>query len=389
MFGIRKAHQLASAAAVIEAPVGTVATSEGALRELDPAAARAFGISAEGGAVTRKQAMTVPGIRRGRNLICGTASGLPLVGVRSDGSEVPANSSTARLLRTLDPRTIPAYTLAWTFDDLLFNQISWWRWTERDSSSDYPIACERIAKERVRIDGSDLYVDNVKQADRDMCRFDGLLDGLLVQDGAGTIVRLALALTRAAQRQADDDWSGLILRLAEGADELTRDQIIALLDEWENARRERSTAFLNRAVDPEKISVGAGERQLSELSQFVASELARLLNLPASRIGAPQGSGMTYTNTESDRRDLVDTSLSPFLTVVAQRLSMPDVTPAGTAAAFDLTAYLRGTTTELVSAGNEAVAGRLVSRAEVRTRWLGLPPAPEITDTPDNTSEEA
>lgn len=402
MFGIRKAHQLASAAAVIEVPVGTAATSEAALSELDPVAAAAFGIGDAGGRVTRKQAMKVPSIRRGRNLICGTASGLPLVGVKADGQPADANSSTARLLRTLDPRTTPAYTLAWTFDDLLFHQLCWWRTTGRDSTR-YPVTIERLAPGRVQVTPAGaVLVDGREADDADLIRFDSPLDGLLVDDGAGTVVRLALALLGAAKRQADDDWSGLILRLAEGAPELsmapssagdgtTRSQVDALLDTWEEARAARSTAYLNRAIDPEKISVGAAERQLNELSQLVASEIARLLNLPASRIGAPQGSGMTYTNTESDRRDLVDTTLSPFLTAVHQRLSMPDVTPAGTAVVHDLTAYLRGTTTELVSAGNEAVAGDLVSRAEVRTRWLGLPPAPEITDktTTTTTSEDA
>lgn len=389
MFGIRKAHQLVTAEAVVDVPVGTAATSEGAagIDDLDEVARAAFGIGAAGGRVTRKQAMKVPSIRRGRNLICGTASGLPLVGVKSDGAGVDANSSTARLLRTLDPRTTVAYTLAMTFDDLLFSQVSWWRKTARDSTR-YPVTVERLAPGRVQIVGDAVLVDGQKAEDADLIRFDSPLDGLLVDDGAGDVVRLAIALLHAAKRQADDDWSGLILRLAEGANELDPEQITALLDEWDRARAERSTAYLNRAINPEKISVGAAERQLNELSQLVASEIARLLNLPASRIGAPQGSGMTYTNTESDRRDLVDTTLSPFLTAVAQRLSMPDVTPAGTAVAFDLTAYLRGTTTELVNAGNAAVAGRLVSRAEVRTRWLGLPPAPQITDT-TTPSEDA
>lgn len=367
-----------------------VSTSEGALAELDPAAAKAFGLTAEGGPLSRRQAIKVPGIRRGRNLICGTAAGLQLVGTRTNGTPVPSNSSTARLLSTLDPRTTVAYTLAWTFDDLLFEQLSWWRVTSRDSASDYPTTVERLAPSRVRVDHVErkVYVDGVPAEDRDLIRFDGLLDGLLVDDGAGVIVRLALALLTAGKRQADDDWSGLIFRLAEGAPELTGPEITEFLNEWEAARAERSAAFLNRAVDPEKVSVGAGDRQLSELSQMVATELARLLNLPPSRIGAPQGSGMTYTNTESDRRDLVDTTLQPFLLAVAQRLTLPDVTPAGTVVTFDLTAYLRGTTTELVNAGNAAVTGGLVDRAEVRTRWLGLPAAPEITNAPTTTPRQ-
>lgn len=399
MFGIRKATQLAEAAATIEVGVGTASTSEGALRELDPVAAAAFGISPEGGTVSRKVAMRVPSVRRGRNLIAGTIGSLALTATREDmntGTVTPVarNSSTARLIRQLDPRTTPAYTLTWTVDDLLFYGVCWWRVTERDST-DYPVAVERIHRDRVQVQPATatsmarVLVDGKEVADRDLIRFDGVDEGLLTEDGAGPTVRLAIALQFAAKRQADDDWSGLVLRLAEGAKELTDDQITELLDAWDDARATRSTAFMNRAVNPEKISVAAAERQLTELAGHVATELARLMNLPASRTNAPQGSGMTYSNTESDRRDLVDTTLAPYLTAISQRLSMPDVTPNGTAVSFDLTAYLRGTTTELVNAGNAAVSGGLASRAEVRTRWLGLPSDPNVTDTPTSKDTPA
>lgn len=394
---LREALGLSGALALAEAtttvPVGTAATSEGTVRELDPVAAAAFGISAEGARVSRAAAMRVPSVRRGRNLICGTIGTLPLTGARTDpgdGTTAPVDrsSSTARLLRQLNPDTTPAYTLTWLVDDLLFRGLAWWRVTDRDATR-YPVAVERLAHERVMVEhvGRRVYVDGKLADPGDLVRFDGPDEGLLTDDGAGPTVRLALALQAAAKRQADDDWSGLVLRLAEGANELSDTQITDMLDAWEDARRSRSTAYLNRAVDPEKISVGAAERQLNELAQLCSSEIARLLNLPASRIGAPQGSGMTYTNTESDRRDLVDTTLAPYLTAIAQRLSMPDVTPTGTAVSFDLTGYLRGTTSELVNAGAAAVAAGLASRAEVRTRWLGLPADPTVTD-PDPAQSE-
>ena len=72
-------------------PVGTAATSEGALRRLDPVAAHAFGIGdGTGESVDRATAMRVPAVRRGRNLIAGTIGGLPLVCTRTttDGAVV-------------------------------------------------------------------------------------------------------------------------------------------------------------------------------------------------------------------------------------------------------------------------------------------------------------
>lgn len=372
-------------AATIDVPVGTAATSEGALTELDPVAAAAFGVGSGSERVSREVAMKVPAVRRGRALIAGTIGTLPLVAYRTkpDGAVEPVQR---KLLAQLDPRTTPAYTITWTIDDLLFRGVSWWRVTDRETilgaPIGYPTAVEWLRHDRVTIDPTTrmVYVDGTHVTDADLIRFDGPDEGVLSY--GGDTIRLALALTNAAKRTADDDWSGLVLRLAEGADELTRTQITELLDTWEQARRERSTAYLNRAVDPEKVSVSAGDRQLTELQQLVSTELARLLNLPASRIGAPQGSGMTYTNTEADRRDLVDTTLAQYLAPLWQRLSMPDVTPNGQAVAVDLTAYLRGTVTELVSAGVQAIEAKIADVDEVRTRWLGLPPRATTTATP-------
>lgn len=385
---------MVTAAAVVDAPVGTVATTEGALSALDPVAAAAFGIPTDdSGPVTRLHAMRVPGIRRGRNLIAGTIGTLPLVAERRDGTPVPTDHPTSTLLRQLDPRTTPAYTIAWTVDDLLFRGVAWWRVTTRDLATSYPTAVERLAPERVQVQlpTADklgrVYVDGKEAADRDLIRFDGTDDGLLC-DG-GPTVRLALALQRAAKRVADDDWSGMILRLADGSPELDvrkgsagdgtdRSQVDLLLDSFQAAIAARTTPYMNGAVVADNVGVNAQQRQLNEMSQLVSSELARLLNLPASRIGAPQGSGMTYSNTESDRRDLVDTTLAPYLTTISQRLSLGDVTPYPQAVRFDLTAYLRGTTGELVSAGAAAIQAGLTDAPEVRTRWLGLPPRSDL-----------
>lgn len=374
--GILSALRLVEAAATYPVGVGTAAASEGTVRELDPVAAAAFGISGDSDTITREQAMRVPAVRRGRSLIAGTIGTLPLVAYRTapDGTVAPVQR---RLLQQLDPSTTPAYTLTWTVDDLLFRGVSWWRVRDRDATG-YPVAVERLAPSRVAVlttrQGDRVHVDGDPVDDAELVRFDGPDEGVLSYGAPA--VRLALALMRGATRTADDDVPSMILRLAEGAPELSGDEVRDLLDSWEAARRQRTTAYLNRAVDPEQVSSDAVRRQLAELWGIASSELARLMNLPASRIGAPQGSGMTYANTEADRRDLVDTTLQLYLTPLWQRLSMPDVTPNGQAVAVDLTGYLRGTTGELVAAGVQALDAGVITRDELRTRWLGLPPLP-------------
>jgi hypothetical protein len=376
---------LARAEAVRLVPVGTAAAQETVVRELDPAAAVAFGIAPGAGTVTRRMAMRVPAIRRGRNLVCGTIGALPLACTRREatGAVTPVRRL---LLEQLDPRTTPAYTLTWTVDDLLFHGVSWWRVTDRDSTG-YPTAVERVERHRVLCDLSSgqVRIDGRPVNDADVVRFDGPDEGLLVD--AVPVVPLALELLRAGLMTASDEVPSGILRPADGAPELSDERVRQLLADWEAARAARRTAYLNGALTYDPVSFDARARALPELAQLVSSELARLLNLPASRIGAPQGSGMTYANTESDRRDLLDTTLTPYLEAVAQRLSMPDVTPRGQAVRFDLTAYLRGTTAELVSAGAQAVAAGFATPAEVRTRWLGLPATDQLPDT--TTAPEA
>lgn len=398
LLGQTPVTEFAQAAAVVNVPVGTAATSEGALRELDPVAAVAFGINLDGGPVTRQVALQIPTIRRGRNMICGTVGSLPLVAFRRPADGTPWSTVDRRLFAQLDPRCTPSHTLQMTVDDLLFRDVAWWRVTERDTTG-YPVAIERLAPERVQVQPETsesvgrVLVDGKEAHDRDLIRFDGPGDGGLLANG-GPVIRLALSLIRGAKRTADDDVPTGKLTLREGATEPSnepgsatdgsgRSQVEKMLDDWEAARAARTTAYLNSAIDYETVASTAQQRQLSELSDMVATDLARLLNLPASRVNAPQGSGMTYTNTEADRRDLVDVTLTPYLAAIEQRLSMGDVTPSTQGVMFDLTGYVRGTTQELVTAGAAAVAAGLASREEVRTRWLGLPPgAPELPSAP-------
>lgn len=380
----------AVSAPVVPVPVGyRTGIAENVVRSLDPAAAVAFGINVETERVTRTEAMRVPAVRRGRALIAGTIGTLPLVAWRRRGDD-GLEPDRRQLVEQLDPTTTPAYTLTWTVDDLLFHGVSWWRVTARDWTG-YPSAVQRLTRDRVEIDlvRRRVYVDGQLVTDRDLIRFDGPDEGVL--EYGGPTIRLAAALSRAGYMTATDDVPTGVLRPVEGSPELDAAGINKLLTEWETARRQRRTAYLNRAVDYSTVAYDAQRRQLTEQAREVASDLARLLNLPASRIGAPQGSGMTYSNTEADRRDLVDTTLRQYLEPIAQRLSMPDVTPRGHGVTFDLTAYLRGTTAELVAAGAQAVEAGFTDAAEVRTQWLGLPPRPagEQLPVPTQNSEDA
>jgi hypothetical protein len=88
--------------------------------------------------------------------------------------------------------------------------------------------------------------------------------------------------------------------------------------------------------------------QLAENRMGMASEIARLMNIPAWYLNA-EAASMTYTNVTSERRSLLDFSILPtLLKPIEQRLSMPDITPITQEVRFSLDEFLRGNPLEEV-----------------------------------------
>lgn len=388
--GIRQALRLSRAVTDPDVRAASVLLGGGDVAQvsnLPSEIAAAFGINLATDTITRREAMSIPAMRQGRQAIAGTIGTLPLTALRTnpDGS-VEAIDRT--LLAQPDPNTTRQHVLTWTVDDLMFGGIAWWRITARDQQG-YPTRAERIGPGRWSVDyttdGAHLRIDGQVVPDRDLIRFDGPDEGILLT-GARTL-RTCLQIDQAVRNALAVPMD--FLRLAEGAAELdatpgsgnpddetdTRSQIDVLLDEWATARSTRSTAFLNRAIEHGINQFDATRAQLAELRQAQAAEVARLLNLPPSGVNAPQASGMTYTNREVERSQLAD-ALAPYTTAIEQRLSQGDVTPRGQLVAFDLVKLTRGTLLDVVQAATQAIPLGLLTADEVRSDYLGRPPLP-------------
>jgi phage portal protein BeeE len=90
------------------------------------------------------------------------------------------------------------------------------------------------------------------------------------------------------------------------------------------------------------MGFSARDVQLVEGKNLAAIAIARIANLDPIWVGAGvPGSSLTYSNRIDLYRNLLDTALRPVMNLVTQRLSMPDVTPAGYVVDFDTTAFLR------------------------------------------------
>lgn len=154
-------------------------------------------------------------------------------------------------------------------------------------------------------------------------------------------------LQRAAGRYARAPHPHAILRNVSG-DELTEDEITALLDDWDWARENRGAGYLD-GLEYQAIGYSAKELQLTEAREHAALEVARLLALPAFAIDAKGGDAMTYANIVDRRRDLVE-ALRPWLVVLTQTMSMDTrvggvprglLLPRGVTVEVDASDYLR------------------------------------------------
>lgn len=373
------AEQLAAAGSTWELGSGSDLEQ---VRAAGPYAAAAFGINLDSTSIDRATAMTIPAVRRGRQVICGTIGSLALRASRTYAGVVDDVSDRPLLVQP-DPNTTRSWLLTWLVDDLLFHGVAWWEVLDLDAQG-FPTQVRRVTKDRVRLDEKlgVAYVDGKRAAPGQLVRFDGPDEGVLTY--GGRTLRTCLALDEAVRRFARLDVPLGLLRPAEGAPELTDDEVAALLDDWEAARAARSTGYLNRALDYERLQFDANEVGLHDARQQQAAEVARLLNLSPRYVNAPNASGMTYSNVVDERRDLVDTSLNGYMAAITDRLSMPDLTPRGTVVTFDTSALLRGDLGTALEAARLAVELGAMTRDEVRTDVLGRPalPASERTATP-------
>lgn len=366
------------------------------LSALDPAIASAFGLNTASDHVSRREAMSVPAVRRARSIIAGTIGTFDWQQLRGD--EVVSSP----LLTQPDPNATAQWVYTWTVDDLMFGGVAWWFVTARDFRG-YPVAAVRVARERVAVQFEGgrwrAYLDGREVPDRDLIRFDGPDEGILAT--GATTLRTAIMLEQATRRFARLDVPLGYLTPAEGAKNLStapgsaglgedddRSEVDLLLDTWEDARQSRTTAYLNTATRYETVQLDARQIQLAEAKQEQAAEVARMCNLPPRYVNAPQASGMTYATTEGDRRELYDLTLRQYATAIAQRLSMGDITPHGNRVAPDVLSWLQGDLKAVLDAGQVGIATGVLSPEEVRTRWLKLPaadiptPAPQASPTP-------
>jgi HK97 family phage portal protein len=289
--------------------------------------------------VSREEALSVPALQRCRNLLAGTIGAIPLELYRKSTNEEIAPPVWIEQPTYSQPRSI---TIAYTVESLLLYGQSFWKCVEVYNEDGRPSKFEWIANNRVTItldstntfvksyavDGTTLPMDGLGS----LVTFQSLLPGIL-NTGVQTI-RAAIDVQKAAAVAAQTPMASGYLK-NNGAD-LDPKEVQGLLAAWKNARNNRSTAYLTSTLEYNAVSFSPKDMMYNEAIQNLATEIARLCNVPAYYVSAEMNNSMTYSNVQDERKQFLALSLQPFITAIEDRLSMDDITPRGHVVKFDI-----------------------------------------------------
>lgn len=340
--------------------------------------------------VSRADALSVPAVVRGRNMICSIAT-LPLV-QKDTRNEVVRNP----LLEQLDRDVANVVTLAQTIEDLIFDAISWWQVTAQDSDG-FPVFVRHLDVGSVSVDppkdrpvaplpsGLDprdmfVWVDGQPVLASQIIRFDSPNPALLKV--AGKVIRRAIALAAAASTYADDPRPLDYFTPAEGADNVDDDEIQAILAKWKAERRKRGTAWVPNSMKYNSVDAPSPqELQLVELQKQVTLEIANEVGIDPEDLGVSTTT-RTYKNAIDRRRDRINDVLALYMRAITDRLSMGDVTRRGNRVEFDLDDYMKANPTERWVTYKIAKEIEVLSAEEIRAKEGEKPGAPKPKPAP-------
>ena len=319
----------------------------------------------------RNLALQVPTVTRCRNLIAGVISSIDLeLYNKSTGAELESPV----WLEQPDIRQPRSVTIAYTVDALLFYGVSYWRVTSLYADDLRPSGFEFVPNTRVTVTTNQLgtevayySVDGVQvpmSGIGSLVTFQSLLPGVL-QTGGRTIQAALDVQKAAAVAAATPMATGFIKN--NGAD-LPEAQVQGILASWKSARQNRSTAYLTSTLDYQTVGFSPKDMTYNESSQYLSTEISRLMNCPAFMVSADMNNSMTYQNVLDSRKEFVAYSLQPFISAIENRLSMDDITRRGNVVRFAIDeSFLRADTMARLEAIEKLLALGLIDVNQARS----------------------
>ena len=287
--------------------------------------------------IDRNFALQVASVARCRNLIAGVIASIDLALYKKSTGEKLGSPVWLEQPDIRQPRSL---TISATVDSLIFYSVAYWRVTSLYADDGRPSGFEWVANNRVTYttnqygtEVQDYFVDGnlVPMAGiGSLVTFQSLLPGVL--QSASTTIRAAYDVQKAAAVSAATPMATTVLK-NNGAD-LPESQIQGILAGWKAARQNRSTAYLTSTLSVENIGFSPKDMMYNEASQYLSTEIARAMNVPAYYISADMNNSMTYQNIIDGRKEFVAYSLQPYISAIEDRLSMNDITNASNQVRF-------------------------------------------------------
>lgn len=329
------------------------------------------------GKISRQEALSVPAIKRARDLICGGIGQFPLMLLDPNGK--PQDWS---LLSQPESGVARSVTMTRTVEDMLLYERAWWK-TTHVGWHGKPAEVRRLEAESVHVvpnyvsypEGQALVWPEVPQ----LIRLDSPNGGLL---SASTAIRAYIGLSLIAMQAVDGappiDW----FTAGDEDEDPDDDEIEETLDDWVAARRARRTAYVPNHLKYNRDGFNPEQLQMSQAREFAITEIARLTGIDAEELSVSTTS-RTYFNAQDRRRDRLESVLGPYMTALEGRLSMEDVTPRGYRVVFDTSSYLRLDDQAAAQTDQVLIAAHVITPEEAREK-RGLDPggAPDVPATP-------
>lgn len=336
--------------------------------------------------VDERTTLSIPGVWRGITLIADAIGALPLHAYRGDQRLDP----TPPLLE----RPFPGETRVETISAMVASLLVYGNYVAilgEPGANGYPESLYPIAPNRVAIhrrDGRLVYkLDETEYDQSEVFHVKGFsLPGHVAGIGILAAQKQGLGIAIALQEYAAKYFDGGAQPtgvLYSSDPDLDQDEADLLKAMWlrHYGGTSREPAVLSESIKFEQLSDNAKDSQLVESRTFSLTEIANMLGLPGSYLGAPNSS-RTYANIEQENQSLLRWSLTPWLSRIEARFT--DYLPRGQYAKFNVDALLRSDTLTRYQAHKIALESGFLTVDEVRTDFENRPPLgePETTSDP-------
>jgi hypothetical protein len=317
--------------------------------------------------ISKQDALSIPAVLRGRNLICNIAT-LPLITQKKNLEVVERE-----FLRQINPDVPNLKTLADTVEDLLFNAKAYWLVDAWDSKG-WALRAHHVAFDLVEKDEQGFYwVDGVKVSRDRIIDFYSPNPALL--STIASSIQRARALAAASTMYAEKPVPKVLISAKADVDP-DIEVIDEAMDQLENAAAESPFVYVSAGLEATPMNMlSPSDLQLMEAMRMVAIDLANALGIDPEDLGISTTS-RTYQNAVDRRKDRVNDVLNVYMQAITARLSMNDVTPRGWVVKFDQDDYLRADALTRAQVEEIQIRNQIIAPSEARTREGYAPMTP-------------